>query len=93
VEVHFLDYGNKERVSCKDTRPLPVGVTDLPFQAFRCDLDVSALGGSWSEEGIARFNELAFDKKLLLDVCSLSPSSSSSSSESEGSHSSSPEEP
>ena len=67
VQVHFVDYGNNEEVSLARVKKLDNKYTSLPEQAFRCSLfGVHPLrGNEWSDEAIAKFDELVYDKNLV----------------------------
>ncbi|KAL7887966.1 hypothetical protein AOLI_G00029400 [Acnodon oligacanthus] len=74
LSVIFVDYGNESKVKMSEVRPLPCEVSDLPPQAFACQLDGFDISeGSWNDEADDQFFELVTDQ--LLNVTVLKPSS------------------
>lgn len=69
LSVTFIDYGNESKVNIGDVRALPSKLSDIPPQAFDCQLegfDVSK--GSWDEKADDEFFELVNDKLLNITV-------------------------
>ena len=64
--VHFLDYGNTERVLWSDIVHCPVECTNVPIQAIRCALyGVVPLDSKWSPPAVEAMQKLTVDKPLL----------------------------
>ncbi|XP_017311763.1 tudor domain-containing 6 isoform X1 [Ictalurus punctatus] len=75
LSVLFVDYGNESKVKMCDIRPLPFEVSDLPPQAFACQLDgFNVLDGSWDDKAADQFYELINDQLLKVTVVKLSSS-------------------
>lgn len=75
LSVLFVDYGNESKVKTSDVRPLPFEVSDLPPQAFACQLDgFDVLEGSWDDEAADEFFELVNDRLLKVTVLKLASS-------------------
>ena len=73
IDVHFIDYGNKECILYKDLRHIRTAFLSLPRQAVLFSLAnvfplVASLG--WSHEATALLNELMLEKKTTVDVVS-----------------------
>ncbi|KAI7802289.1 tudor domain-containing 6-like [Triplophysa rosa] len=69
LSVTFVDYGNESKVNVGDVRALPSKLSDIPPQAFDCQLegfDVSK--GFWDENADDEFYELVNDKLLNITV-------------------------
>jgi len=70
VEVHFVDFGNREVVACEELRDMPGMILDeLPVQAVACCLygiDQTGRVSAWSREDMDMFSHMVCDK--LLDV-------------------------
>ncbi|XP_036438490.1 tudor domain-containing 6 [Colossoma macropomum] len=72
LSVRFVDYGNESKVEMSEVRPLPCEVSDLPPQAFACQLngfDISE--GSWNDKADDQFFELITDQLLKVTVLKL----------------------
>ena len=64
--VHFLDYGNTDRVVWSDIVHCPVECTYVPIQAIRCALfGVIPLGSKWSLSATEAMQKLTVDRPLL----------------------------
>lgn len=75
LSVLFVDYGNESKVKTSDIRPLPFEVSDLPPQAFACQLDgFDVLEGSWDNKAADEFFELINDQLLKVTVLKLASS-------------------
>ncbi|XP_017575675.2 tudor domain-containing 6 isoform X2 [Pygocentrus nattereri] len=73
LSVIFVDYGNESKVKMSEVRPLPCEVSDLPPQAFACQLDGFDISeGSWNDEADDQFFELVTDQLLKVTVLKLS---------------------
>ncbi|KAL6486047.1 hypothetical protein MHYP_G00054390, partial [Metynnis hypsauchen] len=73
LSVIFVDYGNESKVKMSEVRPLPCEVSDLPPQAFACQLDSFDISeGSWNDEADEQFFELVTDQLLKVTVLKLS---------------------
>ena len=69
--IHFIDYGNSERVELSDMKELKPQFFNLAKQAIKCSLDgVRPVDGEWSEESTFEFEELCADKILDVDILS-----------------------
>ena len=70
VEVHFVDFGNREVVECEELRDMPEMIlSELPVQAIACCLCGIEQTGSvsmWSPADINSFSEMLSDQ--LVDV-------------------------
>ncbi|KAI7799448.1 putative tudor domain-containing protein 6 [Triplophysa rosa] len=69
LSVTFVDYGNESKVNVGDVRALPSKLSDIPPQAFDCQLegfDVSK--GFWDEKADDEFYGLVNDKLLNITV-------------------------
>ncbi|XP_072552086.1 tudor domain-containing 6 [Salminus brasiliensis] len=72
ISILFVDYGNESKVKVSETRPLPCEVSDLPPQAFACQLDGFDLSeGSWDEQAADQFFELVTEQLLKVTVLKL----------------------
>ncbi|XP_026802784.3 tudor domain-containing 6 isoform X2 [Pangasianodon hypophthalmus] len=75
LSVLFVDYGNESKVKMSDVRPLPFEVSDLPPQAFACQLDgFNVLEGSWDDKAADQFFELINDHLLKVTILKLASS-------------------
>ncbi|KAF4082420.1 hypothetical protein AMELA_G00151570 [Ameiurus melas] len=75
LSVLFVDYGNESKVEMSDVRPLPFEVSDLPPQAFACQLDgFNVSDGSWDDKAADQFYELINDQLLKVTVVKLGSS-------------------
>ena len=74
VEVHFVDFGNRELVECEELRDMPETIlNDLPVQAVACSLYGVEQAGSvsmWSPADVDSFSDMVCDQ--LLEVCFMS---------------------
>jgi len=69
VEVHFVDFGNREVVECEELRDMPaVILNELPVQAVACSLyGVEWAGGAvsvWSPGDVNMFSNMVCDQLL-----------------------------
>lgn len=68
VEVHFVDFGNREVVECENLRDIPaVILNELPVQAVACGLYGVEQAGSvsmWSPADVDSFTELVSEELL-----------------------------
>ena len=68
VEVHFVDFGNREVVECEDLRDMPAEfLNDLPVHAVACSLyGVDQAGGIsvWSPTDVDTFSNMVCDQLL-----------------------------
>jgi len=70
VEVHFVDFGNREVVECEELRDMPaMFLTDLPVHAVACSLygvDQTSTGSVslWSPADVDAFSDLVYDQLL-----------------------------
>ncbi|TSN30246.1 Tudor domain-containing protein 6 [Bagarius yarrelli] len=76
LSVVFVDYGNESKVKMCDVRPLPPELSDIPPQAFACQLDgFNVLEGSWGDKAAEQLFELINDRLLKVTILKLSGSS------------------
>ncbi|XP_073688800.1 tudor domain-containing 6-like [Garra rufa] len=69
LSITFVDYGNEAKVSIGDVKALPPELSDVPPQAFDCQLDGFDLSeGFWAEKADDAFFELANDKLLNITI-------------------------
>ena len=69
--IHFIDYGNSERVELSDMKELKPQFFNLAKQAIKCSLHgVRPIDTEWSEESTFEFEELCADKILEVDILS-----------------------
>ncbi len=69
LSITFVDYGNESKVNIGDVKALPPELSDVPPQAFDCQLDGFDLSeGFWAEEADDVFFELVNDKLLNITV-------------------------
>ncbi|XP_056620157.1 tudor domain-containing 6 isoform X2 [Triplophysa dalaica] len=69
LSVTFVDYGNESKVNVGDVRALPSKLSDIPPQAFDCQLEgFDASNGFWDEKADDEFYELVNDKLLNVNV-------------------------
>ena len=73
IDVHFIDYGNKECILYKDLRHIRTAFLSFPRQAVLFSLAnvfplVASLG--WSHEATSLLNELMLENKIKVDVVS-----------------------
>jgi len=70
VEVHFVDFGNREVVECEELRDMPeLILSELPVQAIACSLSGIQPTGTismWSPADIDTFSDMVSDQ--LIDV-------------------------
>ncbi|XP_046691841.1 tudor domain-containing 6-like [Silurus meridionalis] len=72
LSVLFVDYGNESNVKVSDIRPLPFEVSDVPPQAFACQLDgFDVSEGSWNDKAADQFFELINDQHLRVTIFKL----------------------
>ena len=68
VEVHFVDFGNREVVECENLRDIPaVILNELPVQAVACGLYGVEQAGSvsmWSPADVDTFSDTVYDQLL-----------------------------
>lgn len=65
-EVQFVDYGNSDFVTATGLKSVAPDFFTLPVQAVKCSLNsVHTLGDDWSDQAVAKFEELTLDKPLL----------------------------
>ncbi|XP_067679478.1 maternal protein tudor-like isoform X2 [Haliotis asinina] len=70
-DVQLVDWGRIETIPESDFLVLPLDLTQLPCQAFRCCLtDITCAGRDWSLKSCSRFQELVKDTKLVARVIS-----------------------
>ncbi|KAI5619942.1 tudor domain-containing protein 6, partial [Silurus asotus] len=75
LSVLFVDYGNESNVKVSDIRPLPFEVSDVPPQAFACQLDgFDVSEGSWNDKAADQFFELINDQHLRVTILKLATS-------------------
>jgi hypothetical protein len=70
-EVSFVDYGNHDTVSASALRPIPPKFTELPSQAFCCQMDGLPSDSLWNPPEIDDLWEFVADKNLQVSVLSL----------------------
>ncbi|XP_016354795.1 tudor domain-containing protein 6-like isoform X2 [Sinocyclocheilus anshuiensis] len=69
LSITFVDYGNEAKVNIVDVKALPPELSDVPPQAFYCQLEGFDLSkGFWAEEADDVFFELVNDKLLNITV-------------------------
>ncbi|XP_059368444.1 tudor domain-containing 6-like [Carassius carassius] len=69
LSITFVDYGNEAKVNISDVKALPPELSDVPPQAFDCQLEGFDLSkGFWAEEADDAFFELVNDKLLNITV-------------------------
>ncbi|KAI2652119.1 Tudor domain-containing 6 [Labeo rohita] len=69
LSITFVDYGNEAKVNICDVKALPRELSDVPPQAFDCQLEGFDLSkGFWAEEADDAFFELVNDKPLNIIV-------------------------
>ncbi|XP_059353820.1 tudor domain-containing 6 [Carassius carassius] len=69
LSITFVDYGNEAKVNIGDVKTLPPELSDVPPQAFDCQLEGFDLSkGFWAEEADDVFFELVNDKLLNITV-------------------------
>ena len=67
--IHFLDYGNVERVELNKTKELQLQFYSLPKQAIKCSLDgVGPVDKEWSEEATVVFEDTCADRILDVEI-------------------------
>ncbi|XP_066258334.1 tudor and KH domain-containing protein homolog [Euwallacea similis] len=60
AKVYYVDYGDTDSLACIDLYELRTDFLRLHFQAIECFLArIDPIGGSWSEEAIDKFEDLA----------------------------------
>jgi len=63
--VEFVDYGNSEDTSSDNLRSISDELVQVPVFAVKCFLSgVKPTGTDWSDEAVAKFEELTLDKEL-----------------------------
>lgn len=72
VEVHFVDFGNRETVECEELRDMPETIlSELPVQAVACSLNGIEHTGSvsmWSPADIDTFSDMVYDHLLEVNI-------------------------
>ncbi|XP_056622818.1 tudor domain-containing 6-like [Triplophysa dalaica] len=69
LSVTFVDYGNESKVNVGNVKALPSELSDIPPQAFDCQLDgFDVSKGFWDEKADDEFYELVNDKLLNITV-------------------------
>uniref|UniRef100_A0A8C2PTD7 Tudor domain containing 6 n=1 Tax=Cyprinus carpio TaxID=7962 RepID=A0A8C2PTD7_CYPCA len=69
LSITFVDYGNEAKVNIGDVKALPPELSDVPPQAFDCQLEGFDLSkGFWAKEADDVFFELVHDKLLNITV-------------------------
>ncbi|XP_042633931.1 tudor domain-containing 6-like isoform X1 [Cyprinus carpio] len=69
LSITFVDYGNEAKVNIGDVKVLPPELSDVPPQAFDCQLEGFDLSkGFWAKEADDVFFELVHDKLLNITV-------------------------
>ena len=72
--VHFLDFGNTDRVVWSDVVQCPAECASVPVQAVRCALyGVIPHGSKWSPSSAEALKELTVDKALYARLLSQCP--------------------
>ncbi|XP_052774771.1 uncharacterized protein LOC128213245 isoform X2 [Mya arenaria] len=67
--VEFVDYGNSEETSTENLKTISTELMHDPVYALKCNLHgVKPCGNTWSDEAIAKFEELTLEKELLCEV-------------------------
>lgn len=65
ARVFFVDFGNVASVPCKQLRPVPPALLEIPAQAVHCAMPLKGKDGSWSEDVIGFFKQLESHKFTL----------------------------
>ncbi|XP_067273919.1 tudor domain-containing 6 isoform X3 [Pseudorasbora parva] len=69
LSITFVDYGNESKVSMANVKALPPELSDVPPQAFNCQLEGFDLSkGFWDEKADDAFFDLVNDKLLNITV-------------------------
>ena len=69
VTVHFVDYGNIEKVKKDQIYKILPEHLELPIQSFKCCLEVKPLESVWDAASCTRFEELtSVEEKMVLKV-------------------------
>lgn len=69
VTVEFVDYGNWETTTADDIRSIPPQFLKAAPFVLKCSLEgIIPCDGSWSEESIKKFEELAVEKDLKCEA-------------------------
>nr|XP_055041816.1 tudor domain-containing 6 isoform X1 [Misgurnus anguillicaudatus] len=69
LSVTFIDYGNESKVNISEVRALPPELSDVPPQAFDCQLEGFDLSnGVWDEKADDEFFELINEKLLEITI-------------------------
>ncbi|XP_039548347.1 tudor domain-containing 6 isoform X1 [Pimephales promelas] len=69
VSVTFVDYGNESKVNVGDIKALPPELSDVPPQAFNCQLEGFDLSkGFWDKKAEDAFFDLVNDKLFNITV-------------------------
>ncbi|TRY99810.1 hypothetical protein DNTS_014878, partial [Danionella cerebrum] len=69
LSITFIDYGNESKVNIKDVKALPLELSDVPPQAFWCQLEgFDPSQGFWDEKADDAFFELTNDQLLKISI-------------------------
>ncbi|XP_048063155.1 tudor domain-containing 6 isoform X4 [Megalobrama amblycephala] len=69
LSITFVDYGNESKVNMGDVKALPPELSDVPPQAFNCQLEGFDLSkGFWDEKADDAFFDLVNDNLLNITV-------------------------
>lgn len=69
-KVLYIDYGNEEWIGDDRLAPVAEQFCQLPEVCMRCNLDLSAVSGAWSEGSSDKLLELYGEQELRCKVTS-----------------------
>ena len=69
VKVHFVDYGNSEKVSRSQVKKLKEELLAIPIQAVHCSLIgiIPPTGTAWTDESISGFSSLVLENAVTVE--------------------------
>ena len=74
VDIHYVDFGNRETIMVGQLRHLAPIFLSLPKQALQFTLaGIKPVGSSWSDGAIACLKEKVMTKKILVEIVSDAP--------------------
>ncbi|KAL4236389.1 Tudor domain [Mactra antiquata] len=71
ADVEFVDYGNWETTSYENIKSISSDFVSVPPFCLRCSLEgITPPSGSWNDDAVKKFEDLAVGKDLMCEVVS-----------------------